>query len=272
MHRNDKYNYNHFRDDVVYNIFDLISSLHYVKCWQWWNYHIQRSVRVFKINLYKRWIKERNIHITFVIESHFYSENFLKSNNKISKMFKNVIILSMTNFAEIRSIEFFISRISNIWESSFSTKTFFFIIISFFSAVVTISKFINFFFFCLNSTSSFFFSFISFIIVLSNKLMIFSRFALISLRLIKISFHFIKTSSRFRFVFVKHLQKWMILRFARLIASWILCTMSKMYFLTRHHCFIKVINLTFCFFTLTKIEWLLLIVFWQSRFTRFVKL
>ena len=31
MHRSDKYNYNRFRNNVVYNIFNLIFSLHYVK-------------------------------------------------------------------------------------------------------------------------------------------------------------------------------------------------------------------------------------------------
>ena len=41
----------------------LISSLHHMKCWQWWNYHIQRSVRVLKIYLYKRQTKKRNLLI-----------------------------------------------------------------------------------------------------------------------------------------------------------------------------------------------------------------
>ena len=125
-HHNDKYNYNRFRDNVVYNIFNLIFLLHHVKYWQWWNYYIQRSMRVHKINLYKYWTKEKNIHITFVIEPHFYFKNFSKSDDEILKMFKNIVVLSMTNFAEARSIEFFTSKILNIWESSFSTEIFFF--------------------------------------------------------------------------------------------------------------------------------------------------
>ena len=71
-------------------------------------------MRVLKINLYKRQTKERNIHITFVIESHFYSKNFSESNDEILKMFENDVVLLMTNFVEIRSVEFFTSRISNI--------------------------------------------------------------------------------------------------------------------------------------------------------------
>ena len=229
-------------------------------------------MRAHKINLYKRRIKEKNIHITFVIKSHSYFKNFSKSNNKISKMFENDVVSLMTNFVEIRSIEFFTSKISNIWKSSFSIKTFLFIIIFSSFVVVTISKLINFFFFYLNSTSSFFFLFVLFVIVSLNKLMIFSRFALTSSRLIKISFHFVKISSRFCFVFIKRLQKRTISCFASLIASWILCAMSKMYFLTRRHCFMKIINLILHFFTLTKIKRLLLIVFWWSRFIHFVKL
>ena len=164
-------------------------------------------MRAHKINLYKRRIKERNIHITFVIESHFYFKNFSKSDDKFSKMFKNVVVSSMTNFAEIHSIEFFTSKISDIWKSSSSTETFFFIIIFLFIVVVTISKLINFFFFCLNSASSFFFSFVSFIIVLLSKSMISSRFALTSSRLIKISSRFVKTSSRFFFHFYQTFAK-----------------------------------------------------------------
>ena len=200
-------NHNRFRDNVAYNIFNLISSLHHVKCWQWWNYHIQRSMRVHKINLYKRRIKERNIHITFVIELHSYFKNSSKSDDEFSKMFKNVVVSLMTNFVEIRSIEFFTSKILNIWKSLFLIKTFSFIITFFSIVVVMISKLINFFFFCLNSTSLFSFSSASFVIVSSNKLMTFSRFALTSSRSIKVSFHFIKTSSRFLFVFVKRLRK-----------------------------------------------------------------
>ena len=271
MHRDNKYNHNRLRDDVIYNIFNLTFSLHYVKYWQWWNYHIQRSMRVHKINLYKRRIKKRNIHIMFVINSHFYSKNFSKSDDEISKKFKNDVVSSMTSFVKIYSIEFFTSKVSNIWKSSFSTETFFFIIIFFSFVVVTISIFINFFFFYLNSTLSFFFLFVSFIIISSNKLMIFSRFALTSSRSVKTSFYFVKTLSRFRFVFVRRLRKQIILRFARLIASWILCVMSEMYSSTRRHYFIKTINLIFRFFTLTKIERLLLTAFWRSRFTRFVK-
>ena len=228
-------------------------------------------MRVHKISLYKRRTKERNIYIIFIIESHFYFENFSELNDKISKKFENDVMSLMTSFVEIRSIEFFTSRILNIWKSSLLIETFFFIIISFSFVVVTISKFINFFFFYLNSTLSFSFSFVSFIIVLLSKLMTFLRFALTLSRLIKTSFHFIKISSRFHFIFIKRLRKWMISRFARLIANWILCAMSKIYFSTRRHCFIKIINLIFRFFTLTKIEQLLLIIFWWSRFTRFVK-
>ena len=228
-------------------------------------------MRAHKINLYKCQTKEKNIHITSVIELYFYFKNFSKSDDEISKVFKNDVVLSMTNFVEICSIEFFTSRVLDIWELLFSIKAFFLIII-FFSFVVTILKFINSFFFHLNSTSSFFFSFISSVIVLLSRLMTFLRFALTLSRSIKALFYFVKTSSRFHFVFVKRLQKWMILRFARLIASWILCAMSKVYFSTRRHCFMKAINLTFRFFMLTKIERLLLIVFWRSRFTRFVKL
>ena len=84
MHRNNKYNYNHLRDDVAYDIFNLIFLLHHIKCWQWWNYHIQRSVRVFKINLYKRRIKERNIYITSVIKSHLYFKKISTSNVDVS--------------------------------------------------------------------------------------------------------------------------------------------------------------------------------------------
>ena len=229
-------------------------------------------MRVYKINLYKRRIKKRNIHIMFVIESHFYFKNFLKSNDEILKMFENVVVSLMTSFVEVRSIEFFTSKTSNIWKLSFSIETFFFIIIFLSFVVITVSKLINLFFFYLNSASLFFFSFASSVIVLLNKLMIFSRFALTSLRLIKASFCFVKTSSRFCFAFVKCLRKRTILRFARLIASWTLCVMLKMYFSTRRHCFMKVINLIFRFFTLTKIERLLLTVFWRSRFIRFVKL
>ena len=228
-------------------------------------------MRVRKINLYKRRTKEKNIHITSVIKSHFYFKNSLKSNDKTSEMLENDVVSLMTNFVEARSAEFFTSKISNMWKSLFSTETFFFIIISFSFVVVTISKLINLFFFYLNSTSLFFFSFISSVIVSLNKLIIFLRFTLTSLRLIKTSFRFIKTSLRFRFVFVKHLRKWTILRFARLIVSWTLCIMLKMYFLTRRHCFMKIINLIFRFFMLTKIERLLLIIFWRSRFTRFIK-
>ena len=153
----------------------------------------------------------------------------------------------------------------------FSIEIFFFIITFSSFVVVTISKLIVLFFFDLNSASSFFFAFISFVIVSLNKLMTFSRFALTSSRSIKISFRFVKTLSRFRFVFVKRLRKRMISRYTHLIASWILCVMSKMYFSTRCHCFMKIINLIFRFFMLTKIERLLLTIFWQSRFTRFVK-
>ena len=32
MHRNDKYNHNRLRDNVAYNIFNLIFSLYHVKC------------------------------------------------------------------------------------------------------------------------------------------------------------------------------------------------------------------------------------------------
>ena len=71
-------------------------------------------MRVHKINLYKRRIKERNIHIIFVIESHFYFENFLKLNDEFSKMFENVVVLLMTNFVKVRLIEFFTSKTSNI--------------------------------------------------------------------------------------------------------------------------------------------------------------
>ena len=207
MHRNNKYNHNHLRDNVAYNIFNLIFSLHYIKYWQWWNYHIQRSMRAFKISLYIHQIKKRNIHIIHAIESRFHSKIFSKSNNEILKIFKNDIMSSMTSFVEVYLIEFFTLKVSNIWKSSFSIKIFFFIIISFSFAVVTISKLINLFFFCLNSTSSFFFSFISFIIVLLSKLMTFLRFTLTLSRLIKISFRFIKTLSRFHFIFVKHLRK-----------------------------------------------------------------
>ena len=140
-----------------------------------------------------------------------------------------------------------------------------------FFVVVTILKFIDLFFFCLNSILSFFFLFVSSIIVSLNRSMTFSRFVLTLSRSIKISFHFVKTSSRFYFVFVKYLRKWTISRFARLIANWILCAMSKIYFSTRHHYFMKTINLILYFFMLTKIKRLLLIVFWRSRFTRFVK-
>ena len=153
----------------------------------------------------------------------------------------------------------------------FLIKIFFFIIIFFSFVVVTILKFIVLFFFDLNLTLSFFFSFVSFIIVLLSKLMIFSCFALTSSRSVKISFRFIKTLSCFCFIFIKRLRKQMISRFACLIVNWILCIISKMYFSTRRHYFIKAINLIFCFFTLTKIKRLLLIVFWQSRFTHFVK-
>ena len=272
MHRSDKYNHNRLRDNVAYNISDLISSLHHVKCWQWWNYHTQRSMRAHKINLYKRWTKEKNIHITSAVDPHSYFKNFSKSNDEFSKMLKNVVVSLMMSFAEIRSIEFFTSKVSDIWKSSSLTETSFFIIIFFSFVVVTISKLTDLFFFCLNSTSSFFFSFVSSVIVSSSRSMIFSRFALTSSRSVKTSFHFVKTLSRFRFVFVKHLRKQTILRFARLIASWILCAILKMYFSTRRHCFMKAINLILRFFTLTKIERLLLIVFWRSRFTRFVKL
>ena len=176
-------------------------------------------MRAFKINLYKRWIKERNIHITFVIESHFYFKNFLKVNDKISKVFKNVVISLITSFVEVRSIEFFTLKILNIWKLLSLIKTFFFIIISSSFVVVTILIFIDFFFFYLNSTSSFFFSFISSVIVLLSKLMTFSRFALTLSRLIKTSFYFIKISSCFYFVFVKRLRKQVISRFAHLITS-----------------------------------------------------
>ena len=134
-----------------------------------------------------------------------------------------------------------------------------------------ILKLINFFFFYLNSTSSFFFLFTSFVIILLSKLMIFSHFALTSSRSIKISFYSVKTLLRFHFIFVKRLYKWTISHFAYLIANWILYAMLKMYFSTRRHCFMKTINLTFRFFMLTKIKRLLLIVFWRSHFTRFVK-
>ena len=227
-------------------------------------------MRVHKINLYKRQIKERNIHIIFIIKSHSYFKNFSKLNNEILKKFENDVVSLMTNFVKIRSVEFFTSKISNIWKLSFSTENFFFIIIFFSFVIVTVSIFINFFSFYLNLTSSFFL-FVSFIIILLNKLMIFLRFALTSSRLIKISFHFVKTLLCFCFVFVKCLRKRMILRFAYLIVNWILCMMSEIYFSTRHHYFMKTINLILRFFTLTKIERLLLIVFWRSRFTRFVK-
>ena len=71
-------------------------------------------MRVFKINLYKRRTKEKNIHITFVIESHFYFKNFLKSNDEISKMFENAVISLMTSFVKTYLIEFFILKILNI--------------------------------------------------------------------------------------------------------------------------------------------------------------
>ena len=71
-------------------------------------------MRAFKINLYKRQTKERNIHITFVIDSHSYFKNFSKLNDKILKMFENDVMSSMTNFAEIRSIEFFTLKVSDI--------------------------------------------------------------------------------------------------------------------------------------------------------------
>ena len=71
-------------------------------------------MRVHKISLYKRRIKERNIHIMFVIELHSYSENFLKSNDEFLKMFENVVVLLITNFVEIRSVEFFTSKILDI--------------------------------------------------------------------------------------------------------------------------------------------------------------
>ena len=45
----------------------LIFSLHHIKCWQWWNYHIQCLVRVFKIYLYKRQTKKRNSFICFLL-------------------------------------------------------------------------------------------------------------------------------------------------------------------------------------------------------------
>ena len=166
-------------------------------------------------------------------------------------------ILHIENFEHIRIIVL--------------NRSFFFIIISFSFVVVTISKLIVSFFFNLNLTSSFFFLFALFVIVSSSKLMTFSHFTLTLLRLIKTSFHFVKTLSRFRFVFVKRLWRWTISCFARLIASWILYAMSKVYFLTQRHYFMKVISLIFRFLMLAKIEQLLLIVFWRSRFTRFVK-
>ena len=116
-----------------------------------------------------------------------------------------------------------------------------------------------------------FFLFVSSVNILLNKSIIFLCFALTSPRIIKTSFRFVKILLRFYFIFVKRLRKWAILRFARLIANWILYIMSKIYFSTRHHYFIKIINLIFRFFTLTKIERLLLTAFWRSRFTYFVK-
>ena len=71
-------------------------------------------MRAHKINLYKHRTKEKNIHITFVIESHSYSENFSKSNDEFLKMFKNVVVSLMTSFVKARSIEFFTSKVSNI--------------------------------------------------------------------------------------------------------------------------------------------------------------
>ena len=228
-------------------------------------------MRAHKINLYKHWIKEKNIHITFVIEPHSYSEDFSKSDDKFLKMLENVVVSSMTSFVKARSIEFFTSKISNIWKSSLSTETFFFLIIFLSFVVITTSKLINFFFFCLDSTSLFFSSFISSVIVSSNRSMTSSRFALISSRSVKISFRSVKTSSRFRSAFVKRLRKWTISRFTYLIANWTLCAMSKMYSSTRRHYFMKAINLIFRFFTLTKIERLLLTALWRSRFTRSVR-
>ena len=114
MHCNDKYNHNRFYDDVTYNIFNLTFSLYYKKCYQWWNYYIQRSMRVSKINLYKCRIKERNIHITFVIESHFYFKKILTLNVVVSNKFKVDVVSSMWCFVEIRSVEFFTSKVLNI--------------------------------------------------------------------------------------------------------------------------------------------------------------
>ena len=71
-------------------------------------------MRAYKINLYKRRTKERNIHITFVIESHFYFKNFSKSDDEISKEFKNNVMSLMMSFVETRSIKSFTSKISNI--------------------------------------------------------------------------------------------------------------------------------------------------------------
>ena len=71
-------------------------------------------MRVLKINLYKRRIKEKNIHIIFAVDSHSYFKNFLKLDDEFLKMFENVVMSLMTSFAEVRSAEFSTSKISNI--------------------------------------------------------------------------------------------------------------------------------------------------------------